>query len=711
MTRAVRRAGLKLFATLLPVLLFPGAARSGGNGYEIIGHRAMVHLFPGQNALSCLDTLTIRFPAGKPDHLTLRLLSAFEVENVTINGRSSGFKRERDSLRLDDIPSDTLLRCAVRYSGVLAFRSDVTLLTKDRAVLREEEILPHGTSELADVRLGIEVPAGWEALTIGRLIRRDALKDSTLFLFELDKPIPSIGWICAAKYWSKESDSSSHRVSVHLFDEDSADAGRILRLAGNVLKFYSSRFSEYRFPDLKIVEVDDWLGGGAVLAAAIPSMVLIKKVTLHSEDRFNQVRTILPHEVAHQWWPMTVFNDEVDAALLSEGMCDYSALLFNESNGSLSVRDSLKHHPLLRSLILRAEQGRDLPLQRKADLRSLPTHYLKASYIHHMLRHILGDPAFAQLYREYAARFGGRHSGLDDFQHLSEELSGRKLDWFFDQWVKNRGIPRLKIYNVKSSPMGQGWITRGRVRVVGYEKYTALVDVGVETSSGTRKTPVWLGKDTLGIYRNDVPFEIVTPAKPDRALLDPDGNVLLDQKLPATLADMRDPADGLLVVGTREHAAELMALAQKDSAEMTGSSWSVTIKQDVAVTLGDLQSERVFLYGKVSENSTVAELVEKFPIGFRGDSIDIPERFRAPGVKDTGIFRHETLFDSTLTLLQCIENPYLNRGFLVWIAPLSVLSKPALFPYDASWVIARGKNEIGSGIWEVKDEERVVEIR
>ncbi|HEY6191331.1 MAG TPA: M1 family aminopeptidase [Bacteroidota bacterium] len=695
------------------LFLIPWVSRSAdekGDGYRIVAHQAMVRIFPGQNALSCSDTLTIRL-SGRRGHITLRLLPVFDVEGVAIGGRSSRFKREGDSLRLDDIPPDTLLRCAIRYSGVLAFRSDVTLLTKDRAVLREEEFLPHGNSELEEVRLGVVVPAGWEAQTVGTLIRREELKDSTLYLFELKKPIPTLGWICAGKYRSSRDDSSGYPVSVHLFDEDSADAGRILRLAGKVLNYYSRTFSPYRFPDLKIVEVEDWLGGGAVLAAAIPTMVLIKKVTLHSEDRFNQVRTILPHEIAHQWWPMTVFNDDVDAALLSEGMCDYSALLFNESMGTLSVRDSLKHHPLLRSLILRAEQGRDLPLQRKADLRSLPTHYLKASYIHHMLRHILGDSAFIRLYREYASRFGGKHAGLDDFRRLSEEISGRTLDWFFEQWVKNRGIPRLKIYNVKSSAEGGRWSTRGRVRVVGYEKYTALVDVGVQSPAGIQKTSVWLGKDTLGVYRNDVPFEIISSVKPDRAVLDPDGDLLLYQKLPVTLSDLRDPADGLLVVGTRGHAAELMALAQKDSAEMSASSWSISIKRDVEVTLGDLQSERVFLYGKASENSAVAELASKFPIGFRGDSVEIPGGFRGPGAQDTGLFRSGTIFDSTLTLLQCIESPYLNRGVLVWVAPLSVLAKPALSPYEHSWVIARGKNEIGSGIWEVKDGERVVEIR
>jgi hypothetical protein len=323
-------------------------------------------------------------------------------------------------------------------------------------------------------------------------------------------------------------------------------------------------------------------------------MVMIKKLTLHTDDRFNQARAVLPHEVAHQWWPLTVFIAEEDAALLSEGMCDYSAILFNESRGKLAVRDSLKHHPLLRSLILRVEQGKDIPLQRKADLRSLPTHYLKAAYVHNMLRHIMGDSLFFRLYRGYAARFASREVTLEDFEHLAEELSGRKLDWFFDQWVKNRGIPRLKLYNVKSAAAAGGWVTRGRVRIVGYDKFTAYVDVGVESPDGIATASLWLGRDSSGGYRNDVPFEIATRAKPARALLDPRGDVLKHLRLPAKFTDVRDPSDGLMIVGTRAHADYLLGLARKDSGEMAAASWSLTIKTDNQVTLGDLQNERVF---------------------------------------------------------------------------------------------------------------------
>ena len=307
--------------------------------YEITAHRATLHLFPGQNAVACADTLSIRLNGGRTDHISLRLLSVFEVEQVTVNDRNTRHKRDGDSLRLEGLPRDTLLRVLIRYSGILAFRSELSRLTPDRAVLLEDEIFPHGNSALEYARLSIEVPHDWEAYGAGRMVRRESLNDSVIYTLETDRRVPLLGWICAGIYRSMRSDSSGVPVSVHLFPEDSASGPAILSLAVDAIRFYGFRFSPYRFSNLEIVEVEDWVGGGNVLAVAIPNVVMIKRTTLHTDDRFNQARAVLPHEVAHQWWPMTVFVDDVDAALLSEGMCDYSALLFNESKGRLSIRD------------------------------------------------------------------------------------------------------------------------------------------------------------------------------------------------------------------------------------------------------------------------------------------------------------------------------------------------------------------------------------
>ncbi|MBI3766593.1 MAG: hypothetical protein HY277_08870, partial [Ignavibacteriales bacterium] len=418
--------------------------------FEITAHRIKLHIFPLSNGIEVIDTLSIHLTANDVEHIRIGMLPVYKIDYLTINGKKSDFKTERDVIQLEHIPSDSLFQVVIRYSGHLAFHSEFSLLSKDQAVLREEEILPHGPHALGFVRSTIIVPKEWKAISVGRLVAHDTTADSSTYVWEFDQPIPNIGWICAGKFWSEERTDGNPPIAVHLFEDDSNSAAGILSLTKDVVGFYSAKFTQYRFPWLSIVEVEDWVAGRNVLAIAVPGFIMVKKLAFTTEDRFNKALSVLPHEIAHQWWPATVFVEDQDAAFLSEGMCEYSALLYNESRGTATLRDSLSHHPFLRSLIMRIQQGKDVPLQQKADLRALPTHYLKASYVHNMLRHLVGDSTFFQLYHEYAHRFGKTTAHLSDFEHLAEELSGKKLGWFFDQWVKNRGIPRLKIYNVKS---------------------------------------------------------------------------------------------------------------------------------------------------------------------------------------------------------------------------------------------------------------------
>jgi hypothetical protein len=62
--------------------------------------------------------------------------------------------------------------------------------------------------------------------------------------------------------------------------------------------------------------------------------------------------------------------------------------------------------------------------------------------------------------------------------------------------------------------------------MIGYEKFNALVDVGMETPTGMTRQRIRVGVDSSGTYRNDVSFEIATHDKPLRAVLDPGGDIL-----------------------------------------------------------------------------------------------------------------------------------------------------------------------------------------
>jgi hypothetical protein len=678
----VKLTTLVLLATLM---MTPAVALAGADSaWTIISHHCSLQIFPDESGIRATDTLQIRRMTSGEDSLALTLLSWYEIASVRMNGRDVPYRHDNSRLVLHQLSGDTVVTLIVSYSGKVDPRSEFSRISAGEATLRAEEVLPSGPKTIGVFFLCVIVPRTWQVYAPGTCVRRSSQRDSLAVSFRLDAVVPSLGWICAGR-WTETGDSS---VTIALLREDSTAGNALLPQVRDVLKFFSERFSPYRFGSLTVVEIDNWVAGNGVLGIAVPSMILVKKKALSASSRFDRAEAFIPHEIAHQWWPMTVFINDTDAALLSEGMCEYSALLYHEQTGDLSIRDSLQHHPLLRPLIRRIGNHQDVPLRRKADLRSLPTHYLKSCFVHSMLRKVVGDSCFFRLYREWARRYMLQEKSQDDFQHLAEELSGKKLGWFFDQWTGSGGIPRFKLYNVKSAKSADRWITRGRVRLVGYEKFTTPVDVGVETAGGMSRTAVWLGADSGGGYKNDVPFAVITDVKPHRVILDPSGTLLKYQRMPVKISDLRDPGECTMIVGSQDTTSYLGRLARRDSAEMERFDWSVVIKTDREATLADLQQGVVILYGKTEQNRMLEQILPKYPYRVSGDSI---------------LIGNESVADSTLALVQAIENPYQQQGMMIWIAPLSALAEPELLPFESSWSILRGRVEISSGTWEIAD--------
>ena len=57
------------------------------------------------------------------------------------------------------------------------------------------------------------------------------------------------------------------------------------------------------------------------------------------------------------------------------------------------------------------------------------------------LRTAIGAATFADLMEEWQIRYGGTAKGTEDFIALAEELSGRQLDAFFQDWIYDNDKP------------------------------------------------------------------------------------------------------------------------------------------------------------------------------------------------------------------------------------------------------------------------------
>jgi hypothetical protein len=661
----------------------------------ITSHKAEIEIFPSTGSLSCTDTITFMRSDDGDDIMCMKLLPLLTIRSMTHDGKMIDYARERERITIHHVPSDEEFDIVVRAEGTFSAGTEFSRITESGAVIRLDEILPSAQHKYKSVRLIVSVPSNWESVGPGELSgdMNDDVRHKSIW--ECNQPLPLLGWICAGDFKKSESADRGILFSAYMNPEDSINASAVLRLSQNVVRFYSEKFTQYRFSRLSIVEVDNWVAGNTVLAIASPAFIMVKRFAFTTDDLFNRVESILAHEIAHQWWPLTVFVGENDIPFLSEGLCEHSARWFNSSIGQESGRDSLGNHPLLRPLLLRILRNEETPLMQKTDMRSSQTHYLKGAYVHHMLRNLIGEAQSEKLYMLYASRYAERESNIGDFIAIAESLAGKSLAWFFDQWLTRTDIPQLKLYNVKTMRRDRGWTTEGRVRIVGYQKFTADVTVQATDSIGGAWDTVTVGLDSAGRYRNDVPFRISTERKPSTVLLDPSYDVLKHRKLPPKLSDLREASDGIMIVGTLKHNKELRRYAVRDSSEMAMSGWNLVIIADTSATLIDLQKGRIFLYGKPDENRISSELQEKFPYRFAGDSV---------------IINNETVMDSSLSCIQVIDNPFIQHGLLVWIAHLGMNVTAKLLPYDASWIILKGKDEIEKGVWEVRDEDLRIDI-
>ena len=104
--------------------------------------------------------------------------------------------------------------------------------------------------------------------------------------------------------------------------------------------------------------------------------------------------------------------------------------------------------------------------------------YNKGALVLHMLRRLVGDEAFFAGVRRYYREHRFAKAGTDDLRTALEAESGRDLSRFFERWVFDSGIPRLRY----SAAIGADEVTV-RIEQIG-EVYDLPVTVTLQQADG-----------------------------------------------------------------------------------------------------------------------------------------------------------------------------------------------------------------------------------
>jgi len=209
-----------------------------------------------------------------------------------------------------------------------------------------------------------------------------------------------------------------------------------------VLSYYEDLIGPYVNKRLGNI-VSNATPGGGMEAASIPAYS-DRSVSGNRDRRWQHV---IIHEIAHQWFGNAVTEYHWNDVWLSEGFATYYTLLFREHHygrddfleGLAQSRDRVRTF---------YNEFWDFALVRPyiEDLNNVsgPMMYQKGAWVLHMLRETLGEEIYHEGIRTYYAEYINKNASTADLRRHLEEASGQDLRQFFDQWLFQGGIPRLK---------------------------------------------------------------------------------------------------------------------------------------------------------------------------------------------------------------------------------------------------------------------------
>lgn len=171
----------------------------------------------------------------------------------------------------------------------------------------------------------------------------------------------------------------------------------------------------------------------------------------------NKWETIVAHELFHHWFGNLVTSENWGNITLNESFANYSEYLWLEYAYGKEKADA---HLFKEAAVYKSGENPQKHLVRpyyedKEDVFDAVS-YSKGGLILHMLRGVLGDAAFFQGLQNYLTQNKFQAAEVAQLRIALEEVSGKDLNWFFDQWYFGAGHPTVvvtKDFNVLDKTM------------------------------------------------------------------------------------------------------------------------------------------------------------------------------------------------------------------------------------------------------------------
>lgn len=315
-----------------------------------------------------------------------------------------------------------------------------------------------------------------------------------------------------------------------------------------MIEFFSKKLG-YDYPWAKYAQISgrNYVSGAMenTTATLHGSDILQKPGQLIDENTWEDT---IAHELFHHWFGDLVTAESWSNLTVNESFANYSEYLWNEYKYGKDQADYHQMTDVNMYIHNPTDFKKDLvrfDYASREDVFDLVT-YQKGGGILHMLRNYLGDEAFFAGMQDYLKTNEYQNAEAHQLRLSFEKVSGKDLNWFFNQWYFGSGNPKIN-YSYTFEPVKKQVAVT--IEQTQEQPFQFPLAIDVYENGKPKRYNVWVNAEA----KNTFNFDVAKNA--DLVNINADGVLLAD------INDTKTPEQYLMqFTGSKEFKSRYNAL-------------------------------------------------------------------------------------------------------------------------------------------------------
>ncbi|MBO9733032.1 MAG: M1 family metallopeptidase [Chitinophaga sp.] len=307
------------------------------------------------------------------------------------------------------------------------------------------------TNQKCTEEISMTVEKKYVTLSNGKLVSQKNNADGTRTdTWKMDLPhSPYLFMMAVGDYAIVKDTWRGKEVNYYVEKAYEKYAKNIFGNTPEMLTFYS-KILGYDYPWVKYSQITgrDYVSGAMENTTATLHGEFMQKTDRELLDNNNYNESVIAHELFHHWFGDLATAESWSNLTVNESFADYSEYLWLEHKYGKDAADEHSYEAM-QSYMSMVQYSGDKDLVRfhyrdKEDMFDQIT-YQKGGRILNMLRNAVGDSAFFKSLNLYLKTNAFKATEAHQLRLAFEEVTGRDMNWFFNEWYFGKGFPQLDI--------------------------------------------------------------------------------------------------------------------------------------------------------------------------------------------------------------------------------------------------------------------------